>query len=566
VALELAVSLASLFSGHGGPDHLDEALEYLAHAERVLPAGHLDLSSVYASTAAALLHRYAACGRREDLDAAVTAARQSVPAGAAGHRPSGHVNLAGILRELYNATGDIAHLDESISQGRIGLAGLQPDSPDGSMAFATLAASLMARFARLEHEADLAEAIKIARLSVSCAPCGNVHRFTALGMLAAALRLDFELMGRDACLTEAIDLQRESVGMVPDGHPESATYLVNLAMALLLRFDRLGVVPDIDAAAGVLEKALALNNPLMQALCFGLYADCMRHRSKLLGAAGNQDGAVLVAAKSVDAATNAVAAAAGRNARAVSLIRLANSWAAMWELTSQEPDRARAAEAYGHAAALFDDADPNAVVCVAGLAVLELRACLKTAALPELVKSAELLRAALPRTLPGGTLWALVAASLLAALAKRHELEPGFDTGEALDLHRRLSSSTSAPPRLRIMSGMIVGSVLMSDQSALPAAMTFEEAMALLPVAVWHGIDRASQEAHLADITGLASSAAASQISVNATGRAVELLEQGRGIMWARLLELRQEHEALGRQHPELATRLRDIAAALNAS
>jgi tetratricopeptide (TPR) repeat protein len=496
----------------------------------------------------------------------VTAARKSIPVSPAGQRLSQLANLAGVLRELYNVSGNLADIDESIAQGRNGLAELRADSTYAPMVFATLAASLMTRFARLEDEANLAEAIRLGRLAASSAPHGDMQRFTAIGMLAVALRFDFERSGRIASLTEAIDLQRESVNLVPDGHPESASFLANLGMALLLRFERLGVVPDVDAAADILAKAVRLNNPLQRVLCLGLYATCMRHRSKLLAAAGDQERATLAATKAVTAAKDAAALAVSKSARAEALIRLGTSWAARCDVTGQESDRASSAEAFGRAAALLEDTDPNAVVCMADIAILELAACLKVPALPALVKSAEMLRAALTRAPSGGALWAIVAASLLAALAMRHQIEPDVDLGEVLELHRRLGSSTSAPPRVRIVSCMIAGSVLMSDQSTLLAAAAYEEAMALLPLAVWHGIDRVSQEAHLADLTGLASSAAASLISANAAGRAVELLEQGRSIMWARQLELRQQNGPLWRHHPDLAMRLRDIAAALNAS
>ncbi len=198
MALELAVSLAVLFSHHGGAGNLDEALTQFARAERALPPGHVDLSSVYSSKAAALLQRYAARGRREDIDAAVAAARKSIPATPAGHRSlsSRYANLTGILSELYNATGDSTILDESITQGRTGVAELLPDSPGEPMVFATLAASLMARFAHLENEADLAQALEMSRLALSIAPPGDMRRFAAMGMLASALRLNFERSGR----------------------------------------------------------------------------------------------------------------------------------------------------------------------------------------------------------------------------------------------------------------------------------------------------------------------------------------------------------------------------------
>ena len=131
------MSLGTLYSNHGGIGHLDEAPAKLEHAEKTLPAGDLDLSSVYMSMCGARLQRFAARGQRAELHAAVAAARRSVPATPAGHRSlsSRHANLAGELRELYNVTGDLRDLGESISQGRAGVADLHADSPGRSMVF-----------------------------------------------------------------------------------------------------------------------------------------------------------------------------------------------------------------------------------------------------------------------------------------------------------------------------------------------------------------------------------------------------------------------------------------------
>jgi hypothetical protein len=98
------------------------------------------------------------------------------------------------------------------------------------------------------------------------------------------------------------------------------------------------------------------------------------------------------------------------------------------------------------------------------------------------------------------------------------------------------------------------------------AAKPYDDAIRLLPAAAWHGSDRSSQEARLADCSGLASDAAACQLALGRVDLAVETLEQGRSILWAQMLQLRNRDDALWRAQPDIATRLRDIAAALAAA
>lgn len=96
------------------------------------------------------------------------------------------------------------------------------------------------------------------------------------------------------------------------------------------------------------------------------------------------------------------------------------------------------------------------------------------------------------------------------------------------------------------------------------AAQRYARAVELLPMTAWQGADRASVETQLTEARGLASDAAAARLTADGNAEAaLVLLETGRGVMWTRMLQLRAESTALQREHPELATRLAEIASRL---
>ena len=73
-----------------------------------------------------------------------------------------------------------------------------------------------------------------------------------------------------------------------------------------------------------------------------------------------------------------------------------------------------------------------------------------------------------------------------------------------------------------------------------------------LPLAVWQGLRRADQERQLLDLSGVVADAAA----VASPARAVELLEQGRSVLWSQLVERRTDLTVLRQARPDLADRL----------
>ena len=93
----------------------------------------------------------------------------------------------------------------------------------------------------------------------------------------------------------------------------------------------------------------------------------------------------------------------------------------------------------------------------------------------------------------------------------------------------------------------------------LSAADGYATAVGLLPELAWHGLDRDTREEQLADWAGLAADAAACMIAVGQPHQAVEMLEQGRSVLWTQALHLRSDLSLLREAAPHLALRLDEI-------
>jgi hypothetical protein len=162
-------------------------------------------------------------------------------------------------------------------------------------------------------------------------------------------------------------------------------------------------------------------------------------------------------------------------------------------------------------------------------------------------------------------MWVPATLGQLRALADffRSYQQPA-DPAEVVRLYRQVADTPAVPPVSLARAGLLAGTMLMLTGSADQAAGMLADAVRLLPAVAWRGIDRQSRETQLADFSGLGSDAAASQLATGHPETAVEMVEQGRSVLWADMLRLRRGDAELWDEHPEQAARLRDLAAALD--
>ncbi|KAI0043489.1 hypothetical protein FA95DRAFT_1498558 [Auriscalpium vulgare] len=89
-------------------------------------------------------------------------------------------------------------------------------------------------------------------------PLGHFNRTLSLNNLANALSTHFGQLGKLQDLEEAIALHRETSSLMPVGHPGHSSSLDNLATALWTQFNKLGELPVLEEAITLHRQALSL--------------------------------------------------------------------------------------------------------------------------------------------------------------------------------------------------------------------------------------------------------------------------------------------------------------------
>ncbi|MFI6409367.1 CHAT domain-containing protein [Streptomyces sp. NPDC050548] len=176
---------------------------------------------------------------------------------------------------------------------------------------------------------------------------------------------------------------------------------------------------------------------------------------------------------------------------------------------------------------------------------------------------------------------------LMLALALRGQfLAPGGGKAEAEEAvlsFRSAAHNTWGFPRIRLNAAytlayfqVVIAASAAQEESLASAevrlalwsdaADAFDLAVSLQPLAAWRGIAHPDQRRILSEWSELAVDAAAACIRAARPERAVELLEQGRTVMWSQILELRSgELAGLRATDPELFEDLDEIRRELDA-
>ncbi|KAG1810761.1 CHAT domain-containing protein [Suillus variegatus] len=248
----LSVMLKTRFERRGNGKDLDEAIALQTEALALCPVGHTDRSMLLNNLASELFSRFQHRGNDEDLDETIALQRETLAL-----RPSLN-NLACGLFFRFHHRGNDENLDEAIALQREALALRPVGHTDRSQSLNNLAGHISSRFEHRGNDEDLDEAIALQREALALRPVGYTDRSLSLHNLANQLSSRFEHRGNDEDLDEAIALQREALALFPVGHTRRSASLNNLAGQLSSRFEHRGSDEDLDEAIALHREALAL--------------------------------------------------------------------------------------------------------------------------------------------------------------------------------------------------------------------------------------------------------------------------------------------------------------------
>lgn len=521
---ELLGTLGALLLDHsrhvGGELELDQAIGYYQAAADATGHGAPERSRRLANLGNALRLRFERDGAETDLDQAIAACREAVELAPVGDpaRPAMLVNLGSALQWRFERTGLPADLAATVERFREAATATPARHPDRRMTHAALGSALMVGYEHTGRESDLDEAIRYLRVAVDASPVADQHRATAAANLGTALWNRFRRTGQRLDLDQAVRYLREAVTSTPAGNTERPSRLSSLGSVLQTMFELTGEDARQDEAIEAGREALSTapaGHPYQQAMLTNLGL-ALRSRSARTGSAADLDEALGCLRAAADATPEDHAL------RPTALANVGAALRARFIRTGQSADLDEAIARTQAAAGIAPADHPDRVSFLFNLG------------------------------------------QALRARFEVRDQEPDRDA--AMAAFRAAAAAETGSPAQRVRSAIGLAEFAMEAGRPEDALPGYQAAVALLPLAVWHGLDQKTREQRLGEWAGLGRDAAAAAVAAGKPLAAIELLEQGRNVLWTQALRLRQDLSALRDQAPELAVRLEAGGAVLNDS
>lgn len=511
----------------------------------------------------ALLARFERTGELADLHEAVAFTRQAVSAAPVDHpdRVMMLTNFGTAMRTRSERTGELSDLDAAVTAAREAVAAIPAGHPDRARLLSNLGVALRVRFERTGTLADLDAAVAAARQAVSATPAAHPGRAVMLSDLGVALRVRSEWTGRPADLDEAVAVARQAVSATPGDHSGRAVMLSDLGVALRIRYERTGVLADLDEAEAVALEAASYSPPnrLDRARLLANLGAVRRARFERTSALADLDEALAAAREAVNETP------ADHADRAVMLSDLGVALRARFERTGMPADLDEAIAVARGAVSHSPPDRPDRARLLANLGAVLRARFERTGVLADLDEAVAAAREAVSAVPADHADRAVMLSDLSAVLRARFERTGVLaDLGEALAAAREAAAMETALPRVRVTAAGLWGRAAGVAGRWHDAMAAFEAAIGLLALVAPRSLARGDQEHLLAGLGSLASDAAACCIRAGRADRAIELLEQGRGILLGQALDTRTDLTDLAERHPSMAQRFAVLRDALD--
>ncbi|KAI0039846.1 TPR-like protein, partial [Auriscalpium vulgare] len=529
----LANAKQTKFGQLGGISDLEEAILLLREALHLVPSGHPERSMYLSNLACAVHAHFKQLGLMSDLEEGIHIDREALDLVPPGHldRPRLLMNLGSSILTRFDQLGRISDLEEAVLLARDALHLRPPDHPNRSLNLSNLAATLWTQFEHFGRTSDLEEIIQLNREALNLRPPGHPGHSLILTNLAIAVQTRFKQLGRILDLEEAILLHREALKLVPLGHPEHSTELDNLACAVRTQFDHLGTISDLEEAILLHREALNLR-PL-----------------------GHPD-------------------------RSISLNNLAIAMHARFKKLDRMSDINEAILLYREALNLRPTGNPGRAISLNNMASAMQERFGKLGNIPDLEEAILLHREALNMRPPGQPYRLVTLNNLALAVRMRFAKLGGMsDLEEAMSIQAGPNISDQAWKNFEQASNYIYASTKTRLEFTLiwaklahqyqhnSARQAYEKALLLLEQCSTLFPTPQLQHSFFQTVEGtseLASNAVSWAIGSGDLMEAVEVWEQGRGILWSKMRNYRYPIEELKSINAVLAEQFEDITGQLD--
>ncbi|KAH8111533.1 TPR-like protein [Phellopilus nigrolimitatus] len=550
----LAVAVRTRFEQTGRMEDLEEAIVLHRDALELHPPGHPRRSTSFNNLANAVQTRFERTGRMEDLEEAIVLHRDALELRPPGHtlRSSSFNNLANAVQTRFERTGRMEDLEEAIVLHRDALELHPPGHTDRSSSFNNLANAVQTRFERTGRMEDLEEAIVLHRDALELRPPGHPDRSSSFNNLANAVQTRFERTGRMEDLEEAIVLHRDALELRPPGHTLRSSSFNNLANAVQTRFKHTGRMEDLEEAIVLHRDALELRPPghTLRSSSFNNLANAVQTRFERTGRMEDLEEAIVLHRDALELHPP------GHTDRSSSFNNLANAVQTRFERTGRMEDLEEAIVLHRDALELHPPGHSHRSASINNLANAVQTRFKQTSRMEDLEEAIVLHRDALELRPPGHPDRSSSLNNLAGAVRTRFK-----HTGRMEDLEESLRIYEEGAEHvfsntLTRLEVAVRWAVLARSQRHVPTLKAYRVALSLLEKFLVITPTVQMQHKILLGKNGyptLASDAASYAIEIGEVAQAVEMLEQGRALIWSQLRGFRTPIEQLREVNKGLA-------------
>ena len=553
VPATLATALGTRFKTTGDAVYLDEALRLSAIAlAAVPPAG--PFHSRYLTQHAGLLRiDYDRASVPHTLDEAELVARSAVDAGRPGDatRAVGLTHLSSVLLRRHDTTRDLQVIEEATHLSRLALADTGPDSPDWAPCTATLCCALIQGSEATDDPAPLREAEARHRSVLARLAPDSPFRAVHLSGLCETLWRLGARFGDGELLHEAVEVGSAAVAAAP---PCDTAVTESFARAVMSVHLHLGEDAALHEAVDLFRSLLAdpaVTSPDARARIKGNLAMLLKTRLQQRYDQSDSDEVVRLHREALDA----VAVDHGNRSQYIS--SLADALGSRYK-HDKDPATLEEALRLQRMAVQNPPASAMARAMSANIHGRLLQAeAARTGSVATAAQAATVLRQAVTALADENPNRGPLQFALATVLFDIHQLsQDEAALAEGRRVLTELSASETTAALLRLAASGWLASAEMSAGRPAAALETYESMVRMLPLIAPRAWNRAQRERRLGLVSGLAAQTAAAAVAAGRPERAVEMLEQTRGLLAAAVIDNRTDPQGLRDAKPEYHSEL----------
>ncbi|PSR70411.1 hypothetical protein PHLCEN_2v13716 [Hermanssonia centrifuga] len=555
----LGLSLWELFEQRGRIEDLEEAIHLHRTALSLRPVGDIDRPESLGNLAFSLRTLFEQCGRVEDLDEAIALHSEALDLVAEGSLRAGALNnLATVLSARSRIWQSVDDQNKAVELYREALALCPKKHMNYSTFLYNLASSLCGRYNQGGRMEDLEESIAHDRAALALRPAGHSSRAASLNNLANALSARYTEMGDMVDLEELISLHRETLSLSPRQNPNRPIALTNLGSSLLARFERIRRTDDLDESIEVHRECVALcaEGHHIRALALANLGNSLYLRFDFKKTTDDLEEAISMHHSALDLRVE------GNPERSASLYSMALCLGARFQQLAQQDDLDESITFHRAALHLRPQEHPQRSASLDNLATFLLTRFETQGQEQDLSESIEMNRAALALRPEGNAEHSISLNNLASSLLARYQRE---DTKQDIEEIFVLMESGAEHPYSSVLTrvGIAIRWARLArtySHSSTPRA--YRTALSLMENSLAFSPTLQMQHDVLTNhlkSPALALDAASLFIERGELIEAVEVLEQGRTLLWSELRGFRTSLDHLEKSHEPLATKLRSI-------